>query len=107
MTRRLLLALPLALAIAGGLAAAQASVDVPWGDETIEIDPALGPVQTLITGMTTIERLGQPEQIRVKAVVLVQTDDGYAIAAEIDVPAKGEWRTLRPGDVMVTTRAGN
>ena len=107
MTRRLLLALPLALTLAAGLAAAQGPVDVPWGDETIQLDPALGPVQVLVTETTTIDRLGQPTQIRVNAVVLVQTEDGYAIAAEIDVPAKGEWRTLRPGDVMVTTRAGN
>lgn len=78
---------------------------VPYGEGTIEVDPALGPVQLLVveTRETTTERLGgETETGRgATAVVLVEEGDGYAVAAETDRLTPAQLAVVEVEDVLV------
>src|SRR3990167_1035982 len=70
-----------ALILAGGIASAArgqdapATVDVPWGSETIEVDPTLCAVQGLTVGRHLDEWVDRPTRVTVDVVVLVPTKD--------------------------------
>jgi len=99
-----------ALILAGGIASAArgqdapATVDVPWGSETIEVDPTLCAVQGLTVGRHLDEWVDRPTRVTVDVVVLVPTKDGYAIAADLkNIPAKGAWDGLTLGTTLCLT----
>lgn len=77
------IALALFVAFGGMAVAAQNGVEVPWGNETIVVDPgecAL-PYQALVTDRVTYERLGEHDRTEIEVVILVEIEDGWAISA--------------------------
>ena len=84
--------------------AAQPVIDVPWGNEVIEVDPSICPIQALVIDRTTYERLGKPTRATVRVVVLVPVENGgYAIAATPPPIVAKEEYDVEIGTVMCFT----